>query len=153
MYQTWAIDDGYLPTIGIKLLKGRNFSPDFRTDSSAVIINETTARVLGYADPIGKHVYTFNDEGKPTPYPIIGVVKNFNFETLHNEVRPLMFVLQNSTSLASFKVNSTAIAPLIREIRNKWTTLAPESNLLASDSWMILLTRCTNPSKRLERLP
>ena len=123
--QTWAIDDGYLPTIGIKLLKGRNFSPDFRTDSSAVIINETTARVLGYADPIGKQVYTFNDEGQPTAYPIIGVVKNFHFETLHNEVRPLMFLLQNSTGLASFKVDAAAITPLIREVRNKWTTLAP----------------------------
>ena len=123
--ETWGIDDGYLSTIGIKLEKGRNFSPDFRTDSSAVIINETTARILGYADPIGKNIYTFNDAGKPTAYPIIGLVKNFNFETLHHEVRPLMFLLQRSTGLASFKVNSAAIAPLIGEVRNKWTALAP----------------------------
>lgn len=123
--ETWAIDDEYLPTIGMKLEKGRNFSPNFRTDSSAVIINETTAKVLGYADPIGKNIYTFNDAGKPTTYPIVGVVKNFNFETLHHEVRPLMFLLQRSTGLASFKVNTAAIAPLIGKIRNKWTALAP----------------------------
>jgi hypothetical protein len=46
----------YLPTLGIKLLKGRNFSAQFRTDSSAVIINETAAGILGYADPIGKNI-------------------------------------------------------------------------------------------------
>jgi len=123
--ETWAIDDGYLPTIGIKLLKGRNFSPNFKTDSSAVIINEATARTLGYADPIGKNIYTFDDAGKPTAYPIVGLVKNFNFETLHHEVRPLMFVLQRSTGIASFKVNTAAIAPLIGAVRNKWTALAP----------------------------
>jgi putative ABC transport system permease protein len=123
--ETWAIDDGYLSTIGIKLLKGRNFSPDFKTDSSAVIINETTARILGYADPIGKNIYTLNDAGNATAYPIVGLVKNFNFETLHNDVRPLMFLLQRSTGLASFKVNTAAIGPLLIEVRNKWTALAP----------------------------
>lgn len=122
---TWAIDDGYFSTIGIKVLKGRNFSPGFRTDSSSVIINEVAARILGYADPIGKNVYTFNDAGKPTAYPILGVVKNFNFETLHHEVGPLMFTLQRSTGLASFKVNTSVITPLIAQVRNKWTALAP----------------------------
>ncbi|MGF6929866.1 putative ABC transport system permease protein [Chitinophaga sp. W2I13] len=123
--ETWAIDDGYFPTIGIKVLKGRNFSPGFTTDSSAVIINEAAARILGYADPVGKNIYTFNDAGKPTTYPVIGVVKNFNFETLHHEVRPLMFTLQRSTGLASFKVNTSLIAPLIGKIRDKWAALAP----------------------------
>jgi putative ABC transport system permease protein len=123
--ETWAIDDEYLPTIGIKLLKGRNFSPDFRTDSSSVIINETAARILGYADPIGKNIYTFDDAGNPTTYPIVGLVKNFNFETLHHEVRPLMFILQRSTGLISFKVNTSAISPLIGKISNKWTALTP----------------------------
>jgi putative ABC transport system permease protein len=123
--ETWGIDDGYLPTMGIKLTKGRNFSPDFRADSSAVIINETTARVLGYADPIGKKIYIFDAAGHPTGYPIVGLVKNFNFETLHHEVGPLMFMLQRSIGLASFKVNTSAIASLIGEVRNQWTALAP----------------------------
>jgi putative ABC transport system permease protein len=122
---TWAIDDGYLPTLGIKLLKGRNFSSQFKTDSSAVIINETAARILGYADPIGKNVYNFDAAGKPTAYPIVGLVKNFNFETLHHEVGPLMFMLQNSTDLASFKVNTDDMASLILKVGSKWMALAP----------------------------
>jgi len=55
----------------------------------------------------------------------VGLVKNFNFETLHHEVGPLMFLLQRSTDLASFKVNTTDLASLIGEIRNKWMALAP----------------------------
>jgi putative ABC transport system permease protein len=121
----WGIDDGYLSTLGIHLLKGRNFSPGFATDSSAVIINETAARILGFADPIGKNIYQFDNAGKPFAYPIVGVVKNFNFETLHHEVGPLMFALQRSTDLASFKVKTTGIASLIGEIRSKWMALAP----------------------------
>ena len=122
--ETWAIDDGYVPTIGIKLLKGRNFSPNFKTDSFGVIINETAAGILGYADPVGKNIYIFYNTGVPTAYHIVGLVKNFNFETLHHQVRPLMFMLQKSTGLASFKVNTTNIASLIAEVRNKWTALA-----------------------------
>ncbi len=122
--ETWAIDEGYIPTLGFTLEKGRNFSPDFKTDSFGVIINETAAGILGYANPVGKNIYIFYNSGAPTAYHIVGLVKNFNFETLHHQVRPLMFMLQRSTGLASFKVNTANIGPLIAEIRNKWTALA-----------------------------
>jgi putative ABC transport system permease protein len=89
-----------------------------------LIINETAAGILGYPDPVGKNIYIFYNTGVPTTYHIVGLVKNFNFETLHHQVRPLMFMLQKSTGLASFKVNTTNIASLIGEVRNKWTALA-----------------------------
>ena len=54
----------------------------------------------------------------------MGLVKNFNFETLHHNIGPLMFLLQNSTGLASFKVGTANTASLIGEVRNKWTALA-----------------------------
>src|SRR5882757_6976524 len=109
--------------MGIKLLKGRNFSPGFGMDSSSWIINEATARILGYEDPVGKNIYII-DNGKATAHPIVGLVKNFNYESLHSPVGPLIFALQSSTGLASFRVNTTAIAPLIGEVRNRWTALA-----------------------------
>ena len=122
--QYWGIDYGYLETMGIKLLKGRNFSPGFGMDSSSWIINEATARILGYEDPVGKNIYTI-DDGKATAHPIVGLVKNFNFESLHSPVGPLIFALQRSTGLASFKVNTANINPLIKQIRNEWKTMAP----------------------------
>ena len=56
--QTWRIDYDYFKTLGMQIIKGRAFSPDFGGDSTAIIINETTAQLLGYADPIGKKIYT-----------------------------------------------------------------------------------------------
>ena len=55
--QTWDVDEDYLKTMGMELVKGRNFSKEFLTDSSTMMINETTAALLGYEDPIGKKLY------------------------------------------------------------------------------------------------
>jgi putative ABC transport system permease protein len=124
--QNWTIDYDYLKTIGIQLLKGRNFSRDFGSDSSAVIINETTAKILGYSDPIGKQIYTSVDaQGHTTALTVIGVVKNFNFETLHHDIGPLAFRLGRSTYLLSTKVNTGNINALISGIENKWKAMAP----------------------------
>ncbi|HEY2726679.1 MAG TPA: ABC transporter permease, partial [Parafilimonas sp.] len=84
--QNWSIDYDYIKTLGMQIIKGRNFSRDFGSDSSAVVINETTAKILGYTNPIGKFIYESQDDGSTKPHTIIGVVKNFNFETLHQDV-------------------------------------------------------------------
>jgi putative ABC transport system permease protein len=75
--QTWNIDQDYVNTLGMEVIKGRNFSRDFGGDSSSIIINETTAGILGYDDPLGKKIYTFdnNIEPKSISYTIIGVGK------------------------------------------------------------------------------
>ncbi len=59
--QTWDVDEDYLKTMGMELVSGRNFSKEFPTDSSATMINETTAALLGYEDPIGKKLYYSDD--------------------------------------------------------------------------------------------
>jgi len=122
--QLWGIDYDYLETMGIKLLKGRNFSPGFGMDSSSWIINEATARILGYKDPVGKNIYII-DDGKATAHPIVGLVKNFNYESLHSPVGPLIFTLQKSTGLASFKVSTANISTLVEQVRSKWKAMAP----------------------------
>ncbi len=125
--QTWSIDYDYLKTMGIELKKGRNFSKDFGTDSTGVIINESVEKLLGYDDAVGKNIYSIsNGNGKPVVYTIVGVVKNFNFESLHETVGPLMFVLRRSTGLISFKIKPDNIAGLIKSIEAKWKTFAPE---------------------------
>lgn len=125
--QTWSIDYDYFKTIGIQLKKGRNFSKDFGTDSTGVIINESTEKLLGYDDAIGKNIYSIpNDNGKPVVYTIVGVAKNFNFESLHETVGPLMFMLRRSTGLASFKIRPDNVTALIKSIEAKWKSFAPE---------------------------
>ncbi|HVX26728.1 MAG TPA: FtsX-like permease family protein, partial [Parafilimonas sp.] len=123
--QNWSVDYDYIKTLGMQILKGRNFSKDFPTDSSAVIINETTAKILGYADPIGKNLYESEDNGATSAHTIIGVVKNFNFESLHQVIGPLCFHLGGGGGFGVFKVNTANIQNLITQIENKWKAIAP----------------------------
>ena len=121
--QCWTIDNDYIKTMGMKILKGRNFSKDFGTDSDAVIINETAAKLFGYDDPVGKKIYT-TDNNKVLSYNIIGEVKNFNYESLRQNIGPLGFFLGKSTGLASFRVNTANIKNLVGQIESKWKAMA-----------------------------
>ena len=124
--QAWGVDYDYIQTLGMEMTRGRNFSREFGADSSAIIINETTAQLLGYEDPIGQKLYDSNDPGEPpTVYTIIGVVKNFHFQSLRENIGPLALLLGNSTWLASFKVKNTDIPTLVDKVEAKWKTLAP----------------------------
>jgi len=123
--QNWTIDYDYLQTMGMQLIRGRNFSKEYGTDSLAIIINEKTAAVLGYDDPVGKRVYQQSDPGAPPViYTIIGVVKNFNYESLKQSIGPLAFFLGKSTGLASFKVKPENIPAIIEGIESKWKAMA-----------------------------
>lgn len=124
--QIWRIDYDYIPTMGMELLKGRNFDPSFGSDSTSVIINEATAKVLGYEDPIGKNVYaTYRGEDDPAPYQIIGVVKNFNYESLRKNVSPLIFRLGFNKWKVAFKVAGTDVQPVLSTIENTFKKMAP----------------------------
>jgi putative ABC transport system permease protein len=123
--QTWRIDYDYLKTLGMEMLSGRSFSREFGTDSNAVIINETTAKLLGYEDPIGKNIYYSDDGSSVVALPIIGVVRNFNFESLRQNVGPLCFRLAESTGSVSLKLNTADIKGVVSNIENTWKKMAP----------------------------
>ena len=126
--QTWVIDYDYLKVMGMELLSGRNFSKDFGTDSSAIIINESTAKVLGYDNPVGKKLYTYFQDQFSTrliSYDIIGVVKNFHYESLRQNIGPLCFRLGNSSWVTAFKVKTSNIRELVSNVETKWKAMAP----------------------------
>jgi putative ABC transport system permease protein len=123
--QTWTIDHDYFKTMEMEVVKGRAFSRDFGSDSTAVIVNETAARLTGYTDPVGKKLYTRDEAGQMTSYNIIGVAKNFHFETLRQNIGPLCFRLGRSTWLASFRVDPRNIPTIMKEVETKWKAMAP----------------------------
>ncbi len=86
--QNWSIDYDYVTTLGMEILKGRNFSREFSTDSNGVIINETAARLFGYQNPIGKKISKLIDitSAATKNYTVIGVVKNFHFASLRENI-------------------------------------------------------------------
>jgi putative ABC transport system permease protein len=124
--QVWSIDYDYLKTMGMQLAKGRNFSKDFGADSSAIIINETMAKILGYDDPVNKKVYGFlgNSNEPPVPVNIIGVVKDFHFESLRRNIEPLCFRLGRATGSACFKIAAAHIPEVLKAAEKEWKTMA-----------------------------
>jgi putative ABC transport system permease protein len=122
--QRWSIDYDYIKTLDMQIVKGRNFSKDFGSDSAAMILTETTAKLFGFDDPIGKKVYT-SDGAKAFPYTVIGVVKDFHFESLRQSIGPLCMLLERSTGLTSFKVDTKNIQQMVKHVEGKWKAIAP----------------------------
>jgi putative ABC transport system permease protein len=123
--QRWSVDEDYVPTIGLQLLKGRNFSKNF-TDDRSVIVNETTAKMLGYKDPVGKQCYVWTGPGKTTAFTIVGLVRNFNYESLRQDIGPLCLFYKPGSGLISFRINTTDISTLLAEVKEKWKATAPD---------------------------
>jgi putative ABC transport system permease protein len=124
----WDVDYDYIKTLGMQIVKGRNFSKDFGTDSSAVIMNETAAKLFGYADPIDKTIMSLvdNQSNKTYKYKVIGVVKDFHFESLRSNIGALCLFLNLSRGNVSFRLNTESdIASTIKRIEAKWKELAP----------------------------
>ncbi|MEC7755737.1 MAG: ABC transporter permease [Bacteroidota bacterium] len=86
------VDTDYLETMGMELLQGRNFDPGIATDfTKACIVNEAFVKARGMENAVGTTInFSYGDFSKPT---IIGVVKNFNFESLHTPVQPLILYM------------------------------------------------------------
>lgn len=123
--QHWNVDHDYIPTLGMEMLQGRNFSTEFGTDSSAMIVNETTAAMLGGGNVIGRKVYTSTDQqAVDKVYTVIGVVKNFNFESLRQEVGPLSMILGKHEEAIAFRVGTHELQPLIGKIESTFKSMA-----------------------------
>lgn len=124
--QVWRVDYNYIPTLQMEMLSGRNFSEKYGTDSSAVIINESTAKLIGFENPIGKKLYSSDGPDQPpTVYTIIGVVKNFNFESLRKNVGPLCMRLGYNRWASAFRISTSDITGLIKKIETKYKEMAP----------------------------
>jgi putative ABC transport system permease protein len=127
--QVWTVDHDYIPTMGMEMARGRNFAKDFGTDSTGILINETTAKYLGYPDPIGKKIYTTannsNNTNTMVGYTILGVVKNFHYESLHQNIGPLSMVLGSSRRITSFKVDTKDLQPLLKQLEARWKLMSP----------------------------
>ncbi|CAN5821446.1 ABC transporter permease [soil metagenome] len=126
--QTWVVDYDYVKTLGMDIVKGRNFSKQFGADSSGIILNETAAKVLGYDDPIGKKIYTNFQTATSNDlvsYTIIGIVKDFHYESLRQNIFPLGLRLGNSNGLVSFKINGANTRQIVKEAEARWKTMAP----------------------------
>jgi putative ABC transport system permease protein len=97
------VEQNYLDLIGVKIVEGRGFDSSVRADSKAVLVNESFVRAMGWDRPIGKRLAIDENDAL---YPVIGVVKDFNFESAHSPVGPLALML--------FRPLGSLVTPLAR---------------------------------------
>lgn len=120
--QFWQIDDTYLKTMGMKLVEGRNFSYKMAADTQgSVIINQTLAKKLNLKNPIGAHIT--NGYNKMT---VIGVVEDFNFESMRGHIDPLILNFGLSPSIVSVKVSGTDMKNTLADITALWRKYSPD---------------------------
>jgi putative ABC transport system permease protein len=120
--QYWQIDDTYLKTMGMKLVEGRNFSYSMAADTQgSVIINQTLAKKLNLKNPIGKRIT--NGYGK---YTVVGVVEDFNYESMRSHIEPIVLNFGLSTSIVSVKVGGTDMKNTLANITTVWKKYSPD---------------------------
>ncbi|MEL6810951.1 MAG: FtsX-like permease family protein, partial [Bacteroidota bacterium] len=123
--QHWRIDYDYIETIGMEIIEGRNFSREFGADSTAIILNETAVKLAGFENPIGKKIYTTDENANTITRTVIGVVRNFNYESLRENVAGLSFVLGNSSWESAYRLNTSNITSVLSRIENKYKAVVP----------------------------
>jgi len=90
LFENFRINYDLLETIGVEMATGRTFSREFGADSNKIILNEAAIEIMGLEDPLGKSVRLWDEYD----LEIVGVVKDFHFQSLHSNVNPLFFWLE-----------------------------------------------------------
>jgi putative ABC transport system permease protein len=112
LFHLFYADEDYAKTFQLELKEGRFFSSEFSTDANAVVINEQAAKILGFKDPIGE-ILSSQDGSK---FRIIGIVKDFHFQSLHNKIEPLIMINGNDI-FCSVKMKPDHISATVDYIR------------------------------------
>jgi putative ABC transport system permease protein len=121
-----SVDYDYFKVLGCKIVEGRDFDRTLNTDENKCIISETFRRKMGEKNPIGIILDGLWEEKKRE---IIGVVNDINFNTMHDEIKPEIFLLHHSLPshyhiLVKFKTANTAA--LLTKLEKLWIEMAPE---------------------------
>lgn len=110
-------------TYELEMVEGRWFQKEIPTDSSALILSEAAVTALSFDDPLNKRLYTQFGEDIEDPNHIIGVVKDFHFQSLHQEIRPLVILFNDGNNYQmTVKISGQATGKTISYIENIWNS-------------------------------
>lgn len=124
----YNVDENYIPTMGMELLAGRNFSKSYGTEKDNVIINEKAAEALGFGkDAIGKTFQRDTDDG-PRDIHVIGIIKDFNWKSLHQEIDPLILKM-NPYGGMIIRSKTADMSGIIENLNSDWNSYNPKEAL------------------------
>jgi len=122
-YFAEQVEPGYLEMMGFKMVKGRYFSKDMATDRGCVIINETAARLFGLKDPFKARFPGFRDSAGF----VIGVVKDFYFQSMHKEIGPFVFYCNDhefaTANIKLYPANQRSVTKTVSQIQKVWQSM------------------------------
>jgi putative ABC transport system permease protein len=127
-----TIKDDYFETLGLKLLYGREFARDSEADTNDIILNETAVRDMGYnpATAVGKRV-NWDWHGGKHQITVTGVVKDFNFESLHTVIKPLGFSINgffaNSSNYTIARLQAGDYSQVLKAVERTWNKVNPNA--------------------------
>jgi putative ABC transport system permease protein len=124
-----TVGNDYFKTLGFTMLAGRGFSKEFTADSNSIVLNEAALKEFGYSvtNAVGKKIY-YDFKGTHAIMQIVGVVMNFNFESLYNTIKPFGFTtsMGNKYSYIIANVTTKNYAALLKEIQHSWNKVNPD---------------------------
>ncbi len=127
---SFMVDYDFVPTLQLQILKGRNFSGDF-SDSTSVIINEAALKQIGWKQPLGQYLQYPGSGDDNMKFKVIGVVKDFNVQSLHNVIVPFaLFHSSSKTYDIGYSCIIARVKPgetnsVINKLESKWKSFAP----------------------------
>jgi len=118
---TLAVDDHYVPTLGMQIVKGRNFDlAQFPTDSTGIILNEAAVAKLGVKDPLNQIIWC-KDQGFPArAFHVVGVVKDFNYNSMHERIQPLVLDVSPYWGSMAVRFHTNDVFSLVRQVESKF---------------------------------
>lgn len=114
LFENIAMDYGLIETMGVEIIEGRSFSRDFGADTSKIIFNESAIEIMGLENPIGQVISLWDEERE-----IIGVAKDFHFQSFRTEVNPLFFRLEPQFGWRAFvRIESANITNTLAQVED-----------------------------------
>ena len=117
-FYTMFVDPMTIPTLGMEIVEGRNFSGKVQTDvTRAYILNETAVKAIGWEKAVGKPFRVWDEETGQ----VIGVVKDFHFKSLHHAIEPLVLDIKPEwTWNSAVRVSATGVSKALQTIQDAW---------------------------------
>ena len=123
--QSWFVDYDYISTLGLEIIKGRNFNKKIASDSNAIIINRACLEHFGFENPLEHYLSQGNKDGKLDHFNIIGVVENFHFSSLKEIIQPLIMRIGDNRGYITFRIKGN-IEETIGNLKSLWKSVAPD---------------------------
>lgn len=119
-----GVNYDYIETVGINLIAGRSFQREFGSDETAYILNQAAIQEFELTDPLSERMAQPDNDGEIVSGPIIGVMEDFHFESLHTEIRPLILRIDDFSRYVVVRVASEDIPETIANLDRAWTEIS-----------------------------